>query len=164
MKLYSDNALSRFSTRLLMAALLPCCSGTVTAGVDDVWAASPATYDTQWAQAYAAAVNPSFSGSGGRVDLYSGSSTSVNISVPTTVNVLYVSFDLDGRGITQLMFDLQEAVTRGDVRLYNRGGENADRPYDALIKVSRSGVLVTLRGEGVWTGAPVIKRVVGYSL
>ncbi len=61
-------------------------------------------------------------GSGGRVDLYSGSSTSVNISVPTTVNVLYVSFDLDGRGITQLMFDLQEAVTRGDVRLYNRGG------------------------------------------
>ncbi|POU37762.1 hypothetical protein DRM94_09375 [Aeromonas taiwanensis] len=75
-----------------------------------------------------------------------------------------MSFDLDGRGITQLMFDLQEAVTRGDVRLYNRGGENADRPYDALIKVSRSGVLVTLRGEGVWTGAPVIKRVVGYSL
>lgn len=162
MKLYDPKALSICRLAIVTMASLFC--GEAVCSVDDVWAASPATYDTQWAQAYAAAVNPSFSGSGGRVDLYSGSSTAVNISVPTTVNVLYVSFDLDGRGITQLMFDLQEAVTRGDVRIYNRGGENADRPYDALIRVSRSGGVVTLRGEGVWTGAPVLKRVVGYSL
>lgn len=162
MKLHNDNDHSRYSLAIV-AIMLSFC-GKAYSGVDEVWAASPATYDTQWAQAYAAAVNPSFSGTGGRVDLYSGSSTAVSITVPSTVNVLYVSFDLDGRGITQLMFDLQEAVTRGDVRIYNRGGENADRPYDALIKVSRSGVGVTLQGQGVWTGAPVIKRVVGYSL
>lgn len=34
------------------------------AGVDDVWAASPATQDTQWAQANMAPVSPSNSGSG----------------------------------------------------------------------------------------------------
>ncbi|HDN9429586.1 hypothetical protein E4188_23850 (plasmid) [Aeromonas media] len=162
MKPNVNNAISRNQLAIVAIASLFC--GKAFSGVDEVWASSPATYDTLWAQAYAAAVNPSFSGSGGRVDLYSGSSTAVNISVPTTVNVLYVSFDLDGRGITQLMFDLQDAVSRGDVRIYNRGGENADRPYDALIRVSRSGGVVTLRGEGVWTGAPVLKRVVGFSL
>ena len=31
------------------------------AGVDDVWAASPPTNDSAWAQAYAAPVNPSHS-------------------------------------------------------------------------------------------------------
>ena len=41
-----------------MAALLACCSGAATAGVDDVWAASPATQDTQWAQANLATVIP----------------------------------------------------------------------------------------------------------
>ncbi len=45
---------------------LCCCvaAGAATAGVDDVWNASPATQDTSWAQAYAAPVNPSNSGSG----------------------------------------------------------------------------------------------------
>jgi hypothetical protein len=45
-----------------MAALLACCSGAATAGVDDVWNASPATQDTQWAQANLATVIPSNSG------------------------------------------------------------------------------------------------------
>jgi hypothetical protein len=45
-----------------MAALLTCCSGAATAGVDDVWNASPATRDTAWAQQYAAPVNPANSG------------------------------------------------------------------------------------------------------
>lgn len=45
-----------------MAALLLCCSGPAAAGVDDVWNASPATQDTQWAQANAAPVNPGHSG------------------------------------------------------------------------------------------------------
>lgn len=132
--------------------------------MDDTWNAAPATKDTAWAQTYAAPVNPSNSGSGGRMDLYNGSSTSVSVSVPSTVSMLYVSFDLDGRGVTQLTFDLPEAVARGNVRIYNRGGENADRPYDALINVKQSGGVVTLQGQGVWTGPPVIKRVVGYSL
>ena len=34
------------------------------AGVDDAWAASPATQDTAWAQQYAAPVNPAISGAG----------------------------------------------------------------------------------------------------
>lgn len=62
MKLYSDNGLSRYPARLLMAALLACCSGATVAGVDDVWAASPATQDTAWAQQYAGRVGPSNSG------------------------------------------------------------------------------------------------------
>ncbi|ARW85316.1 small distal tail fiber subunit (plasmid) [Aeromonas salmonicida] len=80
------------------------------------------------------------------------------------MNMIYLTLDLDGRGITQVTFDLLEAVNRGNIRLYNRGGENADRPYDALIIVSKSGNILSLRGQGVWTGAPVIYRVVGYTL
>ena len=38
-----------------------CCSVTAQT-VDEAWAASPASQDTQWAQAYAAPVNPSNSG------------------------------------------------------------------------------------------------------
>ena len=47
-----------------MAALLLCCSGPATAGIDDVWAASPATRDTAWAQQNAAPVKPGNSGNG----------------------------------------------------------------------------------------------------
>lgn len=47
-----------------MAALLLCCSWPAAAGVDDVWAASPATNDSAWAQANAAPVNPGHSGGG----------------------------------------------------------------------------------------------------
>ena len=48
-----------------MVALLVCCSGAATAGVDEVWNASPATRDTAWAQQYAGAVSPSNSGASG---------------------------------------------------------------------------------------------------
>lgn len=130
--------------------------------MDDVWAASPATTDTRWAQANAAPVNPGHSGAGARKLLYSGRSTVVTVALDPMMTTLYVSFDLDGRGITQQMIDIEETVGRGNFRVYNRGGENADRPYDALIRVSRSGNSLTLRGEGIWTGAPVIYTVVGY--
>ncbi|MCX4117453.1 hypothetical protein, partial [Aeromonas hydrophila] len=146
----------------VVGALLVCCGGRAFAGVDDVWAASPATTDTQWAQAYAAPVNPANNGSSVRRVLYSGRSTVVTVGVDPTMTTLYVSFDLDGRGITQQMIDIDETVGRGNFRVYNRGGENADRPYDALIRVSRSGNSLTLRGEGIWTGAPVIYTVIGY--
>ncbi|WP_448051293.1 hypothetical protein [Aeromonas hydrophila] len=164
MKLYSDNALSRYKGSAVAAMLGLCFCSFAMAGVDDVWNAAPPTYDTAWAQQYAGNVIPSDSSTSGRVDLYNGSTTTVSVSVPSTVSMLYVSFDLDGRGITQVAFDLQEAVARGNVRIYNRGGENADRPYDGLINVRQSGSIVTLQGQGIWTGAPVIKRVVGYSL
>lgn len=42
-----------------MAVLLACCSWTATAGVDDVWASSPATQDTLWAQQHSQPVIPS---------------------------------------------------------------------------------------------------------
>lgn len=164
MELNSDNALSRYKGPAVAAMLGLCFCSFAMAGVDDVWNASPPTYDTAWAKQYAGNVIPSNSSTSGRVDLYNGSTTTVSVSVPSTVSMLYVSFDLDGRGITQVAFDLQEAVARGNVRIYNRGGENADRPYDGLINVRQSGSIVTLQGQGIWTGAPVIKRVVGYSL
>ena len=62
MALSIDNGLSRYAAAAVTAALLICCSGAATAGVDDVWAASPATQDTQWAQVNAAPVSPSNSG------------------------------------------------------------------------------------------------------
>ncbi len=147
-----------------MAALLACCSGAATAGVDDVWAASPATQDSQWVQQYSLPVNPGHNVTSGRVELYNGASTSVSVAVDPAVNMIYLTLDLDGRGVTQVSFDLLEAVNRGNVRLYNRGGENADRPYDALVIVSKAGNILNLRGQGVWTGAPVIYRVVGYTI
>lgn len=61
MKLYIDNGRSRYSAAAVMAALLLCYSATAQT-VDEAWAASPATTDTQWAQANAAPVNPANSG------------------------------------------------------------------------------------------------------
>ena len=63
MRSHVDSGLSRYRNASVMAALLLCCSGPVTAGIDDVWAASPATNDSAWAQANAAPVNPGNSGS-----------------------------------------------------------------------------------------------------
>lgn len=146
----------------LPLAVLTFYSCATLAGVEDVWNASPPTNDTVWAQQNAKQVQPGEHGSGTRVQLWSGSSTSASMSVDNNITTIYITFDLDGRGVTQVMFDLQEAAARGDVRVYNRGGENADRPYDALIKVSKFGNSLTLRGEGIWTGAPVIKTVIGY--
>lgn len=162
MKLSIDNGLSRYQAPIVAFMLFFC--NEAFSGVDEVWNASPATQDTAWAQQYAAPVNPMISGNGGRVDLFNGSSTVATVGVPSTVTMIYLTLDLDGRGITQLAFDLPEAIARGNVRLYNRGGENADRPYDALVRVSSSGNTVTFRGEGIWTGSPVIKRIVGYSM
>ena len=73
MALSSDNGLSRYAWPFVISMLFIC--GGASAGVDDVWNASPATQDTQWAQAYAAPVNPSNSGSGGakyQISTYSG--------------------------------------------------------------------------------------------
>lgn len=133
-----------------------------TAGIDDVWNATPSTNDGLWAHQNTPPMQPGRDNGGTRVLLWSGSSTTASMSVDSNITIIYATFDLDGRGVTQVMFDLQEAAARGDVRVYNRGGENADRPYDALIKVSKFGNSLTLRGEGIWTGAPVIKTVVGY--
>lgn len=143
-------------------AVLTFYSFATFAGVEDVWNASPPTNDTVWAQQNTKPVGPGWNGNGTRVQLWSGSATSASMAVDSNITTIYVTFDLDGRGVTQVMFDLQEAAARGDVRVYNRGGENADRPYDALIKVSKFGSTLTLRGEGIWTGAPVIKAVIGY--
>lgn len=74
MKLYIDNGLSRYAWLFVISTFF-ICNGA-SAGVDDVWAASPATNDSKWAQANAAPVNPSHSGSGGakyQISTYSGS-------------------------------------------------------------------------------------------
>lgn len=152
---------------LNLAALLPlvlCLNAAAkTPTIDEIWAATPPTNDGLWAHQNQKPMNSDISSPGTRVQLWSGSSTSASMSIPSNITTIYATFDLDGRGVTQVMFDLQEAAARGDVRVYNRGGENADRPYDALIKVSKLGNSLTLRGEGIWTGAPVIKKVIGYS-
>ena len=62
MKLSIDNGLSRCRAAHVMCLLFFC--GQIQAGIDDVWAASPATQDTAWAQQYAAPVNPAISGAG----------------------------------------------------------------------------------------------------
>lgn len=156
------NDVHQYIKQALPSAVLIFYSCTALAGVEDVWNASPPTNDTVWAQQNARPVEPGWNGSGTRVQLWSGSSTTASMSIDSNITTVYATFDLDGRGVTQVMFDLQEAAARGDVRIYNRGGENADRPYDALIKVSKFGSTLTLRGEGIWTGAPVIKTVIGY--
>ena len=56
-----DNGLSRYS-RLFVVIMFVFCGGAVAQSVDDAWAASPATNDTQWAQINAAPVNPGHSG------------------------------------------------------------------------------------------------------
>ena len=58
-----DNGLSRYTITYVVFLSFFC--GRVQAGIDDVWAASPATQDTAWAQQYAAPVNPAISGGGG---------------------------------------------------------------------------------------------------
>ncbi|MCK2086486.1 hypothetical protein HB860_21460 [Aeromonas sp. 3925] len=83
MKSVNDNGLSRYRARLLIAALLACCSGAATAGVDDVWAASPATQDTQWAQANLATVIPVNNGAGlqwGAEEVHNGVNYYVDIN------------------------------------------------------------------------------------
>ena len=47
-----------------------CCSATAQT-VDEAWAASPASQDTQWAQVNSSPVSPSNSGSNGTVTFYS---------------------------------------------------------------------------------------------
>lgn len=89
-----------------MAALLACCSGAATAGVDDVWNASPATTDTQWAQANAAPVNPVNSGSGSDGKWISGQPNGVNTYGSTIwVNVKYSS---TAWGSSQVFVDGQQ--------------------------------------------------------
>lgn len=75
MTLHIDNGRSPYRSFFVAVVFLFCFSEEVSAGVDDVWAASPSTQDTQWAQANAAPVNPGHSGSSKpklRLTFYSG--------------------------------------------------------------------------------------------
>ncbi len=65
-----------------MAALLLCCSATAQT-VDEAWAASPATTDTQWAQGFTGNVHPSNSGAGlqwGAEEVHNGVNYYVDIN------------------------------------------------------------------------------------
>ncbi|WP_270820091.1 hypothetical protein, partial [Aeromonas sp. Y311-2] len=62
MTLNIDKCHSRYLAAVVTTVLLFCCSQTAWAGVDDVWAASPPTYDSSWAQQYAIQVGPGNSG------------------------------------------------------------------------------------------------------
>ena len=64
MNLSSDNGLSRYKGVIVSVALSLCISFTASAGVDDVWNATPPSYDTAWLQQYAGAVSPGNSGTG----------------------------------------------------------------------------------------------------
>lgn len=75
----------------------------------------------------------------------------------TLLTILYMT---SGYGWAQHTFDLDFALSVGEVRIYNRGGENADRNYDTRIAINRAGDWVTLSTQGIWP-TTYIRGVVG---
>ncbi|WP_141108953.1 hypothetical protein [Aeromonas veronii] len=74
MSLINDNGLSRYKEPFVMFMLLFCVSVNAKT-VDEVWAATPYSQDTQWAQGNLGPVNPSHNGGSTKYQIfnYSGS-------------------------------------------------------------------------------------------
>ena len=97
-----------------------------------------------------------------RTVVWNGSATAISFS-RSTYQLLFVSVSVPGRGIAQASVDLQEALDVGYIKVFNYGGENADRDYGAYIKASVSGSTVTLQSIGVaFLGASPIVTVIAY--
>lgn len=74
---------------------------------------------------------------------------------------LAILYQLGNYGWTQVLVDIDFALAVGEVRIYNRGGENADRNYDVRIAISKSADIITLSTKGLWPNT-TIRGVVGY--
>lgn len=72
---------------------------------------------------------------------------------------IFITVNHGGRGTVQIMADLEEALRIGNIRWYNRGGENADRDYDIVLSIARAGSDITLTSAGSVTA---LYRVFGY--
>lgn len=102
--------------------------------------------------------------SNARKQLWSGSSHSAAFA-RDGVNLITISTQVPGRGVTQITVDINEALRFGYVKIYNRGGENADREYDGKLVFSQSGNTVFITGVGVWFEGPaIIYGVVSYGI
>lgn len=102
--------------------------------------------------------------SNARKQLWSGSSTVASFN-RDGANLITISAAVPGRGVTQLSVDINEALRHGYVKIYNRGGENADREYDGKLDFSQSGNIVTIRGVGVrFEGPASIYGVISYGI
>ena len=102
--------------------------------------------------------------SNSRKQLWSGSSTVASFN-RNGANLITISAAVPGRGVTQLSVDINEALRHGYVKMYNRGGENADREYDGKLNFSQSGNIVTIRGVGVrFEGPASIYGVISYGI
>ncbi|MGL4885370.1 MAG: hypothetical protein ACRC4V_03315 [Aeromonas veronii] len=77
------------------------------------------------------------------------------------VNRLFILYNTSGYGWAQHEVDIALAVSIGEIRIYNRGGENADRNYDTRIAIGKSGDWVTLSTQGLWPNTAIL-GVVGY--
>ena len=75
-----------------------------------------------------------------------------------------MSVKLTYRPVVQIAFDLSDALTTGYVRIYNRGGENADRDYDGYFLITQIGGNITVTSQAVqYQSASTILNITGYS-
>lgn len=102
--------------------------------------------------------------SNARKQLWSGSSTVASFN-RNNANLITISLALPGKPATQITVDINETIRVGGVRVYNRGGENADRDYDGSLSISQSGSYITIRSNGVDKSGPAtIYGVVSYGI
>lgn len=73
-------------------------------------------------------------------------------------NLMFITLNHDGRGQVQIVADIDEAIRLGNIRWYNRGGENADRDYDIVLTVTAAGANITIAAPDY---IPMY-RVIGY--
>ncbi len=132
--------------------------------ISDAINSSPASCDSSCGVASLVTVSTNNSAAATRNQLYSGASTTVTF-LKGTNSVLYVTLAPPGRAAQQVAVDLQTALSMGYFKLYNYGGENADRDYGATVSVSQSGSYITLQTNGVaFMGPATIYNVVGFEL
>lgn len=104
-----------------------------------------------------AAGNHSHTGFFTRQPLWNGSSSNATFA-RNGANLIFITLNHGGRGLVQIVADLDEAIRLGNIRWYNRGGENADRDYDIVLGVVASGTDITITAPSY---IPMY-RVIGY--
>lgn len=89
--------------------------------------------------------------------LWNGSSSNATFD-RNGANLIFITLNHGGRGLVQVVADLDEAIRLGNIRWYNRGGENADRDYDIVLTVVAAGANITITAPA---SIPMY-RVIGY--
>ncbi|WP_429056585.1 hypothetical protein [Aeromonas veronii] len=95
-----------------------------------------------------------------RVAIHWGDTQRVSFAI-ANITRLVILLNTSNYGWMQHEVDLHFALAIGEIRIYNRGGENADRNYDVRIAISRSNDTVTLSTHGLWPST-TIRGVAGY--